>query len=224
MIVEIEQRTPEWLAMRCGMVTASRLGDVIKKLAVNCKSGKKGEPAATRANYAIELACERLTGFSADHYVTPYMEWGMEWEEVARAAYQIATGLDIQDGGFAIHPQIEQFGASIDFRVGTDGGGEIKCLKAENHYRIVTEGVIPDEHLTQMVGEMACYDLNWIDFVAFNKYFPKKQRLFVKRLWRDETVNETIGSLLAEIKDFLREVRQKQEQFTIKEQAMVNIF
>ena len=54
---ELIQGTPEWLAARVGLVTASRIADVL----ATTKSG----PSASRAGYMGELVAERLTGKSA---------------------------------------------------------------------------------------------------------------------------------------------------------------
>ena len=51
---EIIQGTPEWLQLRLGHVTASRVADIMAKT----KTG----PSASRQNYLIELAIQRVTG------------------------------------------------------------------------------------------------------------------------------------------------------------------
>ena len=50
----IVQGSPEWLAVRCGKVTASRMSDIMAKT----KTGY----GASRVNYMAELIAERLTG------------------------------------------------------------------------------------------------------------------------------------------------------------------
>lgn len=56
----IEQRSPEWFAIRLGKVTASRVSDVIART----KSGY----STSRANYAAQLICERLTGTQTESF------------------------------------------------------------------------------------------------------------------------------------------------------------
>jgi hypothetical protein len=220
MIYDIEQRSPEWFQMRCGCITASRLGDLIKKLKVASNGRQKGDPAQTRDNYIQELVCERLTGLTADHFMPPDAERGAEWEEAARTAYQRHYEVDVDLGGFALHDIIQGYGASADFRVDSKGGGEIKCLKAENHLEIIHEGVIPDKFLPQMIGEMDCYGWEWNDFVAFNPTFPKEYRLFVRRLWRDETVDKTILTIRQEVKAAVAEIRRIMATLETKRPAM----
>ena len=195
-IVEVQQQSVEWLEMRIGMCTASRVGDVVKKL----KTGKYSE---RRYNYMMELVAERLTGRACDHYVTPWMEDGIGSEELARAAYEMQQEEEVGDGNFAIHPQIKWFGASVDALVAAKGGAEFKCLKAENHLEIIKNGVIPVEYAPQMLGEMACYELDYVDFVSFCGRMPKPLRLFVRRMQRDEKL---ISAMEEEVLTFLEEV------------------
>src|ERR1700676_4568990 len=114
-LVECEQQTPEWLAMRLGAVTASRVAAVMAKL-----KRKDGE-AATRQDYKSELVCERLTGRSYDHFVTPPMAWAIENEPLAKAAYENETRSDVSPARIALHQSIKWLMASPDGLVGDDG-------------------------------------------------------------------------------------------------------
>ena len=203
MLVDVEQNSVEWLQMRVGMVTASRLEDVVKRLTRKTKNGNKGDYAAARHSYLLEICAERLTGRSAEHFVTPYMEAGIENEPLARAAYEMQVDDEVLPGKFAIHPAIKWFGASVDARVGAVGGAEFKCLKPENHLQIIQNGVIPVEFAYQMVGEIACYELDYCDFVSFCPWMPKPMRLFVRRMQRND---EIIAKMEDEVLSFVEDV------------------
>lgn len=186
MWVDVLQQSEEWLKMRIGCCTASRVGDVIKRLKRNAASGKKGEYASARQSYLMELLCEHLTGRAAEHYVTPFMEHGTEVEPLARARYEIEMDDMVEHGGFALHESIKYFGASPDARVGEVGLAEFKCLKSENHIAIVQAGEIPEEYFPQMNAELACMpEREWVDFVSFDPRMPKGLQLFVRRHYRD---------------------------------------
>src|ERR1700679_1971183 len=101
---EIVQGSPEWFAIRCGKVTASRVADVVART----KSG----PAASRANYLAELIAERLTGEPAEKFTNAAMQWGTEKEPDARAAYEFRTDLAVTEMGFVFHPKIKDRGGS----------------------------------------------------------------------------------------------------------------
>ena len=75
----ILQGTPEWLQLRLGHVTASRVADIMAKT----KTG----PSASRQNYLIELAIQRVTGVVEESYKNEAMIRGTEEEPKARQAY-----------------------------------------------------------------------------------------------------------------------------------------
>lgn len=195
-IVDVEQQTPEWLQMRTGMVTASRVADVMDFL-------KRGGESAKRRNYRTEIISECLTGRAAEHYVMPAMEWGIETEPVARAAYEMRCDIESGPGGFAIHDEISRFGASPDGLIGDDGVLEIKCPTTATHVEYIVAGVTPEEYQPQMLAEMACTGRQWCDFVSFDPRLPKKLQLFVRRFPRDE---QRIAAMEAEVLKFLEEV------------------
>ena len=116
---ELIQGSPEWLQARLGHVTASRFKDVLAKV-------KSGE-AASRRNYRVELAVQRLTGQIAESYTNGAMQWGTQTEPDARDAYAFATDSQVEQCGFLHHPDLEWVGCSVDGLVGEDGGIEIKC-------------------------------------------------------------------------------------------------
>ena len=66
----ILQGTPEWLVLRCGKVTASRIADLTAKT----KSGY----SASRAAYMGQLIAERLTGVVQDGFQSQAMLDGIE--------------------------------------------------------------------------------------------------------------------------------------------------
>lgn len=192
----LEQQTVEWLQMRVGCVTASRMCDVMAKL-------KRGGESAGRYNYKKEIVYETLTGRAFEPYVTQAMEWGIENEPLARAAYEHAHNLDIEPGGFFLHDGISKFGASPDGLVGEDGLLEIKCPTSAVHLETLLAGEIPEDYQWQMLAEMACSGRQWCDFVSFDPRMPKHLRKFEKRFMRD---NERIEQMEAEICTFLLEV------------------
>jgi hypothetical protein len=81
---DIEQGTPEWFKQRCGKATASRISDIVAKT----KTGY----STSRANYMAQLVVERMTQQVAESYSNAAMEWGVENEPFARAAYEAKTG------------------------------------------------------------------------------------------------------------------------------------
>jgi hypothetical protein len=178
-IVPCEQGTIEWHAARTGRITGSRISSVLDVT-------KKGEEGAKRRTYRIELVAERLTGFAAEHYVSPEMAWGSEYEQAAREAYEEYACVKVGSVGFVLHPTLDFFGVSPDGLVGGQGCFEAKCPKTSTHLRWMMDGVIPEEHRDQCLGHMICTERPWCDFVSYDPRLPAYLRLFVVRMQRDE--------------------------------------
>lgn len=197
----MEQRTDEWFQARVGKVTASKVADVIAKT----KSGY----AASRANYMAQLIAERLTGQPAESYCNAAMQWGIDTEPHARAAYEFHTDNVVTEVGFIVHPVIAGSGASPDGLVEESGLVEIKCPNTATHIDTLLSGKVPKKYITQMQWQMACTGREWCDFVSFDPRMPEDMRLFVQRVDLD---NGYINDLETEIMKFLDELNTKIHQ------------
>lgn len=195
----MEQRTPEWFAKRLGLVTASRIADVMAKT----KTGA----SASRSGYMAQLITERLTGAPTEGYQSAAMEWGTEQEPVARAAYEAREGVLVDEVDFVRHPLLEA-GASPDGLVGEDGCIEIKCPNTSTMLEYIETRSVPRKYLLQMQWQLACTGRNWCDFVAFDPRLPEHLRLLVIRVPRDEAV---IAEIAGEVGRFLTELRDRVE-------------
>jgi putative phage-type endonuclease len=192
------QGSAEWLALRCGKVTASRVADVIAKT----KTGV----SASRAKYAGELIAERLTGVPAERYTNGAMAWGTEQEPNARKAYEFYRDTDVTEIGFVLHKTIGDAGASPDGLVDVDGLLEIKCPETHTHIETLLSKSVPSKYITQMMWQMACTGRKWCDFVSFDPRLPESMQFFCQRVPRDDAM---IAELESEVVGFLNEVRGK---------------
>ena len=198
--IDIQQGSPEWLALRAGKVTASRIADVIAKT----KSGY----SASRANYKAQLVAEILTGQPQETYSNAAMQWGTETEPLARAAYEAHRGVFVDQTGFVLHPFIEGAGASPDGLV-DDGLLEIKCPNTAIHIDYLLANEVPCKYLPQMAWQCACTERAWVDFVSFDPRMPENLRLFVIRY---EPSMEFIRELEREVVQFIEEVASTVER------------
>ncbi len=201
----MEQRTEEWYAARLGKVTASRVADVVAKT----KTGY----STSRANYMAELICERLTGVRGDFYMNAAMQWGVDREPEARAAYEARIGALVTEVGFTPHNDILEAGASPDGLVDADGLVEIKCPLTATHIDTLLSDAAPSKYMMQMQWQMACTGRMWCDFVSYDPRLPEEMRLFIKRIPRDEKV---IEELEKEVFNFLTEMDAKLEKLEEK--------
>lgn len=194
----IEQGTPEWHAMRCGKVTASRVADVTAKT----KSGV----SAMRATYMGQLIAERLTGVVAESYTSSAMQWGTDTEEEARNAYAFYHGAKLHPVAFVDHPSIAMAGASPDRYVGDDGLIEVKCPNTATHIETLLGKAAPGKYIKQMQWQMSCTGRAWCDFVSFDPRMPEHLKLFVRRVPRDPVM---IAELESEVRQFIRDMDAK---------------
>jgi putative phage-type endonuclease len=191
----MEQRSPEWRAARLGKVTSSRIADVVARTRTGYST--------SRANYAAELVCERLTQKAAEGFVSAAMVWGLQKEPEARRLYEFERDVEVRTIGFIDHPRIGMSGASPDGLVGDDGLVETKCPITAKHIESVLGRTIPVKYLAQMQWQMAATGRAWCDFVSYDPRLPAELRLFVRRIARNETI---IAELEREVRGFLAEV------------------
>lgn len=210
----VVQGSDEWAELRCGRITASRCKDAFEIL----KSGKAY--TAERAKYRTELLVERLTGVPYPHYVTQEMQWGLEQEPFARAAYEIQENVLVEPCGFVLHPELEFFGCSPDGLVGDDGMIQIKCPTTLTHMNWYLAGVIPLEHTFQMTAELAVTGREWCDFVSFDPRLPEPLQLFVRRFDRHEA---SIRALEEEVVRFHEEIESLRKALPAAPQAVAKV-
>ncbi len=209
--LDCEQGSEEWAQARCGIPTASRCGDIVAMT-------KKGEEKAERRNYRTELVIEILTGVPYPRYKTLEMQWGINQEPFARAAYELDRNVLVETCGFVLHPDIARFGASPDGLVGEDGLIQIKCPNTSTHLAWMLAGTVPVEHCFQMLAEMACTGRKWCDFVSFDPRLPEHLQLFVRRFPRND---ELIAQLEAEVIHFNDEIESVLAALPQQQQAVV---
>jgi putative phage-type endonuclease len=201
MIEMMEQGTDDWFAARLGKVTASRVADLMAKT----KTGY----SASRDNYMAQLVVERLTNTKAESFSSTAMQWGTDQEPFARAAYEAAQSVLVEEVGFVTHPRIDMAGASPDGLVGLFGMCEIKCPNTAVMIDTLLTEKVPSRYFGQMQMQMACTDRAWCDYVVYDPRMPAKAQLFIKRVERDEAF---IAEMEAEIIKFLGEVTVQVEK------------
>ena len=197
-IEAVQQGSEAWHQLRLGKVTASRVADLLAKT----KTG----PSASRGNYLIELALQRVTKTIEESYTNAAMEWGTQTEPQARVAYEVKTGNFVDQVAFIDHPTIAGFGCSPDGIVAFDGLIEIKCPNSATHWSYIKANEPPNKYFIQMQAQMSVTGAKWCDFVSFDPRMPERSQLLVVRVMRDP---EYIVYMEAEISTFLKEVEKE---------------
>jgi len=186
-ITDIQQGTPEWLALRLGIVTCSELDSLL----VNGK-GEAGFGAGA-FTYMNTLIGERITGELADPFTgNRHTERGHELEGAARILYEDREEVKTTQVGIILNHGI---GYSPDSLVLEEGLTEIKTKLPKLQVEVILGGEIPKEHVAQCQGGLWVSERDWIDFVCYWPGMP----LFIKRAYRDEVM---IRKLSERVKTF----------------------
>lgn len=200
-----EQGSEEWMRLRLGKATASRIADIQRK-------GKSG-PSLSRQRYLGELVAERLTGVAAASFKSADMEWGNATEADARNAYAFYHNAELHTVDFVDHPSIQMCGASPDRLVSDVGLLEIKCPATHTHIATLLGAPIDTDYMIQMQWQMACTGRLWCDFASYDPRLPEDMRLDVRRVARND---EMITDLTGHVVKFLNEVASTVESLEAK--------
>lgn len=166
-IHDVEQRSPEWYALRAGMPTASEFSKIVTS---------KGEPSKSAAGYALTLAAELFAGKTVDAWEgNSWTERGREMETRALELYEFTRDMDIVPVGFVTDDK-GKMGCSPDGFAGEDGMVEVKCLKAENHIKAILyfqkHTKCPTDYVQQTQGQMMICERKWVDLIFYHPELP----------------------------------------------------
>lgn len=194
---EDDAKLAAWLDSRCGKLTASRMKDAMDFL-------KNGNPSVKRSDYMRELLAERLTGASMRHFVNAAMEWGIQTEPEAKLVYEEVAKVKLLPADFCEHRSIENFGATPDGFIGSDGLLEVKCPTTGTFIEWRLKGGVPDEHKPQMIAQCLCTGRKWVDFFAYDPRIKDKKLNRILR--RFEPTLEELGRVEEAAVQFLSEL------------------
>lgn len=181
---DVEQRSPEWYALRAGKPTASEFPRLFTS---------KGEPSKSAPAYARVLAAELYAGRPVDGWEgNAYTERGRELEARAVELYEFARDVETSPVGF-ITDDTMTAGCSPDRLVENDGLLEVKCLKAENHVAAILyyrqHGRCAPDYVQQTQGQLFICGRAWCDLVFYHPELP----LLVIRQEPDPTLFKAIA-------------------------------
>jgi len=193
-----DQGTHEWLQLRLGKITGTRLKKMLAK-----------------DNLALldELIAEEETGLSDDDdFVSEEMQRGIDLEPLAIQEYSNITGHVVD------HPCLIQSSEwpilmmSPDGYIGTTGAVEIKCPKTKTHVKYIRQGKIPNDYKEQIWAYfMVNPDLQWLDFVSYDPRLTKKP-IWILHITRDQVQDDVsdalwqLGSFLTKLDNYRNEI------------------
>lgn len=170
---------------------------------------KNGAPAQSRMDLLVQKVTEQLTGIPQDSdYMNADMQWGLDHEAEAFAAYEALTGQVAAMAGFLAHTELMAGGSPDGVLGDCEGLLELKCPKSATHWGYLRgDRTIPTEHYAQLLHMLWLTEAKYIDFLSFDPRFPPKLRTFYIRLtWSGDAVAMYDGKIRAFLAEVDREV------------------
>ena len=198
-----EQGSEEWLSMRLGKVTASRVKDVLTK-------GRGNAPSKTAESYMMELIAEILTGESKPFFENDAMRWGTETEPQARSMYEVNNDfVSVKEVAFVEHNS--KIGISPDGLVGDDGLLEIKCPTTTTQIKRALSDDYSADYKAQIQMQLWVTERQWCDFVSFDPRLDCGASYLQQRVYRDE---EYIEEMKVKVYAFVEKMNDLIKQLT----------
>lgn len=166
---DITQGSEEWLAARCGLLTASEMKLIVTPTLKPASNEKE------RA-HLYELLAQRITGHVEARYISDDMLRGQEDEIEARFEYQKAYGEVLEVGFITSDKWGFTIGYSPDGLIGSTGLLECKSRAQKHQIRTIidyvsVDGIDPDFMLQCQTGLLVT-ERKWIDLVSYSAGLP----------------------------------------------------
>lgn len=178
---DLIQGSDEWLAARCGILTASEMRLIITptlKLAKNEKASA----------HLYELLAQRITGYVEPHFISDDMLRGQVDEIEARALYAKHYA-PVREMGFITNDEWGfTLGYSPDGLVGDDGLIECKSRRQKFQAETIIAGEMPDEYMIQVQTGLLVTGRRWCDFVSYCGGMP----MVTIRVPADDAIQDAI--------------------------------
>lgn len=184
----VAQHSPEWYAVRCGIITASVMKNLIKK-----KTDKKtGEVSYsvpdndTTKAYLFELAAQRFNGYTVEGFQGFAMERGIK-DEVDSFNIYSENYDQLRTCGFITNTEYGfVFGYSPDGLTALHDDGQIEAKGRMEKFQIeaIYYNEMPEDFEIQVQSGLIVSKRKWCDFICYRDGMP----LFKKRILPDDVV------------------------------------
>lgn len=187
-IHEAEQGTQEWLDLRKGRITGTRLKQVMGK---------------DSSKLIYEMIAEKYK--KEESYQSDAMSIGVLHEPWAIDQYEVETGQKVTEVGFITKG--ENIGLSPDGMVGKKKAIEVKSPSLAKHIEYIVNDKLPAEYKWQVVHYFVVIDdLKELDFISYNPDFPLKE-LHIVNVTR-EALTDEIKNAQEKLEKFIEKYNQ----------------
>lgn len=159
-IHNVIQGTEDWLQLRVGKITGTRLKSVVGSNKV-------------RETLLHELLAEELTGVQEEIYVNGAMRWGVEHEDEAVEVYEKKYKVKTEKVGFCVSDEFDFLGLSPDRLIKKRGkyvgAVEVKAPTSKTVIKYLLDGGVPADYRWQVVNYfLVCETLKELDFIIYD--------------------------------------------------------
>lgn len=192
---ELDQGSEEWLAARCGNLTASEMKLILTPTLKLDNNDKE------RA-HVYELAAQRISGYVEPQYISDDMIRGMRDEVAARIKYE-ENYAPVTECGFITNSSLGfTVGYSPDGLVGDDGLIEAKSRRQRFQIETIAKRAVPDEYMLQLQTGLFVTGRKWIDFISYSAGLP----MVVIRVYPEEEYQSAIIEAATKFNDRVESV------------------
>ena len=206
---DLEQRSPEWHALRAGRVGSSDAKSITSKL----RSGS--EPAARR-DLRTRLALSTFGVTVAENtYTNLDMERGIAAEKIIISHVEVLRGEPITTMGYLAHDDLP-VGASPDGLMGTSGIIEAKAPRSALQLALWSHaddrdsglGAVPARHHQQLLHLLFVTERDWVVYASWCEDMVPELQVYTTTLYRAQ-VTEELETYEAQLRAFCAEVESE---------------
>lgn len=178
---DLVQGSEEWLAARCGLLTASEMHLIVTPTLKPASNEKE-------RSHLYELLAQRITGYVEPRYISDDMLRGMD-EEITAIDLYSKEYAKVSRVGFITNDKWGfTIGYSPDALVVNDGLVECKSRRQKYQIQTIVDGEVPSEYIIQIQTGLLVSEREWLDFVSYSGGLP----MFVLRCYPIPEYQEVI--------------------------------
>jgi hypothetical protein len=192
LIIECEQRSPQWFQERLGKPSSSRFGEILTST---------GEISKQRKGYLYDLAAQIISGQSPETYISSAMEEGIRREEESRTLYEMIYGVEVKQVGMIFPDDDKKYLCSPDGLRADNIGLELKNVLPKTQVEYLLSKKLPSVYVPQVQGSMLVTGFKQWHFMSYCPALPP----LILEIERDE---KWIEKCEKELKSFNQELSE----------------